>query len=52
MLTQSNESDKEGDDEDIDEAVLDDLNRRDKETIPRIQNKKSNSQSSDVAVFA
>jgi len=39
-LTQSNESDKEGDDEGIDEAVLDDLNRRDEEIISRYKTKK------------
>jgi hypothetical protein len=38
VLTQSNESDKGGDDEDIDEAVLDDLNQSGEETISRIQN--------------
>ena len=51
-LTQSNESDKEGNDEDIDDTVLDDLNRGDKETISRYETKKSNSQSSDVVAFA
>jgi hypothetical protein len=50
-LTQSNESNEDGDDKHIDEAVLDDLNRGDKERY-RDTKTKNNSQSSDVAVSA